>query len=301
MNEISVVVPLLNEEDIIEELTNRLNKEVSSITNEYEIILVDDGSTDQTWREIIQVTEKNKKIKALKFSRNFGHHYAITAGIHQTKGEWIVVMDGDLQDKPEVIPSLYKEAKRGFEVVFVSRNNRPESILYKITQKVFYRVLNLLTGLKFDSTQANFSIINRKVADAFKQFSENSRFYGSTIKWLGFNTTSIKADHGYRFAGKPSYTFKKRFKLAEDIIVSFSDRPLRFSFTCIFLNFINFIFLFYLFKNNMLNLEILLIVLITGFLTSLFLILGIIGIYVGKIFTQIKNRPLYVISEIVNC
>lgn len=301
MTDISVVVPLLNEQEIIKELTSRLNLEVSKLTENYEIILVDDGSTDNTWKAITEVARKNKQVKSLKFSRNFGHHYAITAGIHQAIGEWIVVMDGDLQDKPEVIPSLYEQAKKGFDVVFVSRANRPESRIYKIMQKLFYRLLNLLTGLKFDSTQANFSIINRKVAEAFKLFPENSRFYGSTIKWLGFQSSSVTADHGNRYAGKPSYTFKKRFKLAEDIIVSFSDRPLRFSFTSIILNFINFVFLFLIYKNNILSTENFLIIFFLGFTFSLLLILGIMGIYIGKIFTQIKNRPLYIISEKFNC
>jgi len=303
LKKLSVVVPMFNEESIVFELVTRVKNSVEKITNDYEIIIVDDGSLDKTWEKIIDQTNIDLRVKGIRFSRNFGHHYAITAGLVESIGDWVVVMDGDLQDKPEVIPNLYSESLKGFDVVFVSRKNRPESLAYKMLQKIFYKILTILSGIKWNSRQANFSIISRKVAEAFKQFPENARFYGSTIKWLGFKTSSIEADHGRRFSGKPSYTFKKRIKLALDIIISFSERPLRFavavgilmsSLSLIsFVLIVNDFFIVEIFKKNQLW-YIPFILFLSGFL---FFILGVIGIYLGRVFSEVKKRPLYIISE----
>jgi dolichol-phosphate mannosyltransferase len=138
-------------------------------------------------------------------------------------------MDGDLQDRPEVIPKLLDKAKEGYEIVFVNRENRPEGFIYKMAQRFFYALLNALSGLKLDSRQANFSIISKKVVDNFNRYSETTRFYASTIKWLGFRRAEIFADHGTRFNGISSYTINKRIQLARDIILSFSERPLKFA------------------------------------------------------------------------
>ena len=191
MTNISIVIPVLNEEKLIAELVNRVTKNVEVIDSKYEVIIIDDGSSDQTWEAIQQHCYKNPRVKGIKLSKNFGHHYAITAGLDYSQGEWVVVMDGDLQDRPEVIPDLYKKAKEGFDVVFVSRIKRPESKVYLIFQKIFYVILKSLSGLNFDSSQANFSIISKKVVDAYKTFPEYSRFYPSTVTWLGFNSTTL--------------------------------------------------------------------------------------------------------------
>lgn len=232
MTHLSVVIPVYNESSLIDELVKRVKTNVKLITVDFEIIIVDNGSQDNTWNLIENEAKSEDRIKGIKFSRNFGHHYAITAGLHNSGGEWVVIMDGDLQDRPEVIPDLYKKAQEGFDVVFVSRQNRPEKLYYRILQKIFYRVLRTLSGINFDSRQANFSIISKKVIEAFKKFPESARFYGSTIIWLGFKRTLIVADHGVRYSGRPSYTIKKRLKLASDIILSFSERPLKFAIVC---------------------------------------------------------------------
>jgi dolichol-phosphate mannosyltransferase len=305
-NTLSVVVPLLNEEGIVEELIKRINGSVEEVSENYEIILVDDGSTDGTWEKIRLSSKLNLKVKGIKLSRNFGHHYAISAGLHNAKGEWVVVMDGDLQDRPEVIPNLLKKAQEGFDVVFVSRNKRPESLFYRIFQKFFYIILNRLSGIDFDSRQANFSIINRKVVEAFKKFPENSRFYGSTIKWLGFKRSYIEAEHGRRFSGKPSYTIRKRLNLAFDIILAFSDRPLKFAIGLgLFLSGVSFLILIWVLIGYM----------SWGFtvigwpslIASIFLssgailvVLGVIGIYLGRVFNEVKSRPLYLVEDKVN-
>lgn len=303
MVHISVVVPMLNEELIVPELIKRVSSELEKINASHEIIIVDDGSQDKTWEEVVNESKKFKNIRAFKLSKNFGHHYAISAGLHNSNGDWVVVMDGDLQDRPEVIPDLYKKAIEGFDVVFVSRVNRPEGIFYKILQKTFYKLLTILSGIKWDSRQANFSIISRKVVDAFKVFPENARFYGSTIKWLGFDTTFIEAQHGTRFKGQPSYTFRKRLKLALDIIIAFSERPLRFAIglgvamsAASLLSFSVIMMSFYINITDDLLIPTLISILILVF-GIIFIILGIIGTYLGRVFTEVKKRPLYIISK----
>lgn len=306
MTKISVVIPVLNESTLITELIRRVLLNVKKLTNDFEIILIDDGSKDNSWEMILKESATEPRIKGIKFSRNFGHHYAITAGLNYSSGEWVVVMDGDLQDRPEVIPDLYAKAQEGFEIVFVSRRNRPEKFYYQIAQKSFYVILRFLSGIDFDSNQANFSIISKKVVSAFNKFPENARFYGSSIKWLGFNRTSIYADHGERHSGKPSYTLKKRIRLAIDIILSFSERPLRFaigvgaamSISSILIA----IWVVYRSLKSGFSVTgwpsiILSIFFSTG---TILIVLGIIGIYVGRIFQEVKNRPLYVISEVTN-
>jgi glycosyltransferase involved in cell wall biosynthesis len=303
MTELSIVIPVFNESELIKELVKRVKSNTETITTDYEIILVDDGSNDSTWSEILREANLEKRVKGLKFSRNFGHHYAITAGLHQSSGKWVVVMDGDLQDRPEVIPQLFKKATEGFDVVFVSRQNRPEKLYYRLAQKVFYWLLRNLSGIDFDSRQANFSIINRKVVEAFKSFPENARFYGSTIKWLGFKRTQIFADHGQRFSGRPSYTLKKRIKLATDIILAFSERPLKFAIGLgTLMSLLSFIFIFWILY-RVIFLEYIIstlvsLVTVMFFSTGIILIvIGITGIYIGEIFRQVKNRPLYIIED----
>jgi len=306
MTKLSVVIPVLNEETLIQELIDRVTLNCEKITNDYEVIIVDDGSVDGTWLKISEASKLNEKIKGLKFSRNFGHHYALTAGLHETVGEWVVVMDGDLQDRPEVIPDLYQESQKGYDVVFVSRKNRPEKIYYRALQKIFYWFLKSLSGLNFDSSQANFSIISRKVVDAFKSFPENARFYGSTIMWLGFKRSKIFADHGKRLSGKPSYTFRKRLRLASDIILSFSERPLKFAIgvgvilsTIAILVATWIVYAAITWGYSVTGWTSL--IFSTFFFSGVILVfLGIIGIYLGRVFQEVKRRPLYVISDRLN-
>jgi dolichol-phosphate mannosyltransferase len=303
---LSVVIPVYNESSLINELIRRVKTNIKLITEDYEIIIVDDGSQDNTWNSIEEEAKSESRIKGVKFSRNFGHHYAITAGLHNSNGDWVVVMDGDLQDRPEVIPDLYKKAQEGFDVVFVSRKNRPEKIYYRIAQKFFYLILRTLSGIDFDSRQANFSIINKKVVGAFKNFPENARFYGSTIMWLGFKRTLIYADHGVRFSGKPSYTFRKRLKLAIDILISFSERPLKVAIGIgVILSTLS----------TLIAIRIAFGALQHGYsvsgwaslIVSVFFLggsiltaLGIVGIYLGRVFNEVKKRPLYIVEEFLN-
>jgi len=303
MTHISVVVPVYNESSLIKELVKQVKANVKLITEDFEIILVDDGSQDQTWELIESEARQEKRLKGIKFSRNFGHHYAITAGLHNSKGEWVVVMDGDLQDRPEVIPDLYNKAQSGFDVVFVSRQNRPENIFYRILQKFFYFLLRILSGINFDSSQANYSIINERVVKAFRNFPENTRFYGSTILWLGFKRTKLDADHGSRHSGKSSYSIKKRFKLASDIILSSSERPLKIGILLGLSNTVAAFFgvLWITYSKITWGYSIIgwpsIIVLILYVGGLILIVLGLLGIYIGKIYNETKGRPLYVISK----
>lgn len=303
MSHLSVVIPVFNESSLIEELVKRVKKNIQIITEDFEIIIVDDGSFDDTWKFIHAESVKEKRLRGIKFSRNFGHHYAITAGLQNSTGDWVVVMDGDLQDRPEVIPDLYNKAQEGYDLVFANRKKRTDSRTYLVFQRFFYLLLNFLTGLEFDHRQANFSIINRKVVEAFKSFSENSRYYMTTIRWLGFKSTSIDAMHDFRFSGKSSYKLNKRIKLAVDIIISFSERPLRFTVG---------LGLLMSLASVLAGIAIVIKKVTSGFseigwaglMVSIFfttgivlMVLGILGIYIGKIFLQVKNRPLYIVSE----
>lgn len=306
MKEICVVAPIYNEAPLISEFVKQVSEVLISINDNHQVILVDDGSTDNSWEVIREEASRNEKIKAIKLSRNFGHHYAITAGIHNSNSKWTVVMDSDLQDRPVVIKDLYKKAVEGYEVVFVSRSNRPESFWYIAVQKLFYTLLNVTSGLKFNSKQANFSIINSKVVEAFKGFNEFSRFYGSTIRWLGFESANIIADHGVRFKGKPTYTLRKRFKLAFDIILAFSDRPLKFAILLsLATSFIVFLLSFFYGAGVLLSqsnknllgvLPFILMILVMIF----FVLFTVFGIYLLSIFREVKKRPLYIISEEIN-
>lgn len=306
MMELSIVVPVYNEQLNIDKLIGEIKTYLKNFENNFEIIIVDDGSSDNTWEKVIEQCRKDDRVTAIKLSRNFGHHYAITAGIHNALGNYVVVMDGDLQDKPEVIPVLYEEIRKGFDVVFVNRTNRPESLVYKVAQKLFYFTLRILSGYDFDSRQANFSIINRKVVEAFKKFPENSRFYGSTIKWLGFRTSSVSATHGKRFEGRPSYTLQKRFKLAADIILAFSDRPLKIAIGLglVMSTLSIFIVTWILIGVNSWGFSVVgwpsLIAAIFFSTGIILVILGILGVYLGQVFKEVKNRPLYLISDTVN-
>jgi dolichol-phosphate mannosyltransferase len=303
MTHISVVVPLFNEEKLVKELISRVEMNLNKISQDFQIILVDDGSTDSTWEVIKSEGLKNRRLRGIKFSRNFGHHYAITAGVNSSESDWVVVMDGDLQDRPEVIPDLYKKAQEGYQVVFVNRTERKESLFYLLIQKIFYKLLNLLSGLKFNSKQANFSIISKNVVEAHRQFGENARFYRSTIKWTGFAAASIDAKHGERYNGKPSYTIKSRFKLAFDIILSFSERPLRFAvmlgvfFSVLSLLFVCWIaYKAYFSEFSVLGWpSIIFSILFTAGINLI--ILGILGLYLGRVYNQVKQRPLYIIES----
>ncbi|MEQ9040546.1 MAG: glycosyltransferase family 2 protein [Silicimonas sp.] len=303
MAHITAVAPVLNEELNVKELVSRLATALSQITPDYAILIVDDGSTDGTWERLQSMASDNPRVGGVRFSRNFGQHAAITAGIEATDSDWVVVLDGDLQDRPEVIPDLYEKAQEGYDCVFVERMDRPESKLYLLGQRIFYGTLRSLTRGNYDGAHGNFSIISRRVVDAYKTLGEGARFYGGLVDWLGFSRTSIQARHGERFAGTPSYDFLKRFQFAKQIVLSFSTRPLDLMLIFgLLVTIVAFAF----------GLLILLRALFSDYavqgwaslMVSIFFIggvqislVGMVGLYVGRIYEEVKGRPRHVVAE----
>jgi len=303
---ISVVIPVYGCSLSLNELYNRLNKSLNKITLDFEIIFVNDASPENDWEIITKLSKKDDRIKGINLSRNFGQHYAITAGIDYCKGDWVIIMDGDLQDQPEEIPNFYNKAQEGYDIVLGRREHRQDSFLKKIINKIFYNLFYYLTNTKIDNSVANYRIVSRKVIDNYIKLKEYHRFLNLSMAWLGFNFTYINIEHSKRQYGKSSYSLNKLFNLAINAIISFSDKPLRLTIKLGFtLIFISTIFFIYKISENIIygttatgwSSIIASIFFSTGIIIS---VLGIIGLYIGRIFEEVKQRPLYVISEKIN-
>ena len=303
---ISVVSPVYHGEKIVAELVRRNIESVCAITDNYEIILVNDGSPDNSWAEIVKQCSRNCKVKGINLSRNFGQHYAITAGLHFASGEWVVVMDCDLQDRPEEIPNLYRKAQEGFDIVFARRAVRKDGFVKKSTSALFYKVFRHLSGMETDHAVANFGIYHKRVIEEFNKMPEQARFFPSQIKYLGFKDTSINVEHSERPQGKSSYSLLKRFKLGFDVIISNSNKPLRFA---IGLGFVMSALSFLLALYNVIA-RWAGVIRVPGYTTTVFsiwfvgglllLVLGIMGLYIGKIYDQVKGRQLFIIKDKIN-
>lgn len=300
---ISVVIPVYKAEGCLQELFHRLKSSLETISFDFEIIMVEDCGGDRSWDIIRELALQDKRLKGIQFSRNFGQHYGITAGLDHATGDWIVVMDCDLQDQPEEIPQLYRKAKEGFDVVLAKRSMRKDPFLKRMSSWIFYRMLNYLSGMHYDGRAGNFRIISKSVADSFRCFREQLRFFGGLVEWIGFPTTSIEVAHAPRFAGKSTYTFKKLRKLAIDTIIAFSDRPLKLAvqlgFMMSIISFLIGIAIIYrkIFYGSPVTGWASLIVSIYFIGGIIIGILGIIGVYLGKTFDETKKRPLYVIRR----
>jgi polyisoprenyl-phosphate glycosyltransferase len=299
---LSVVSPVYLAEEIVEELVTQLNASLSTLTQSFEIILVDDGSPDNCWVKIRQQCEQNPRVKGIQLSRNFGQHSAITAGIEAAQGEWVVVVDCDLQDRPEEIIALYHKALEGYDVVLASRTNRTDSSLKKLYSQLFYKVLSFLTGVKHDPSIANFGIYHRSVINSILQMQESIRFFPAMVNWVGFHKTTIPVDHGERFTGKSSYNFKKQLKIAIDIMLAYSNRPLKMIISLgILISLGAFVFasiiLYRAFQGKIILLGYSSLIISICFFSGITIsVLGILGLYLGKIFEGIKKRPIYLIK-----
>ena len=211
---ISIVSPVYKAENIVADLIKRVVIEVSKITDDFELILVEDGSPDKVWQKIEQQCQLDKRIIGIKLSRNFGQHYAITAGLDFASGDWIVVMDCDLQDQPEEIVKLLSKAQEGFDIVLAQRENRQDSFFKKTYSKLFYRTLGYLTGSEQDESVANFGIYSNKVISEIVKMRESIRYFPTMVKWVGFKVTKVTVEHAERIEGKSSYNLKKMLNLA---------------------------------------------------------------------------------------
>lgn len=304
--DISVVIPVYGCRAAIPELHRRLCESLEKISKAFEIILVDDYCPQNSWEEIQKVCEKDKRVIGIHMARNFGQIRAITAGLDKSRGDWVVVMDCDLQDRPETIPELYQKAQEGYDVVFARREGRKDSAITKFLSKCFYKVYDYFTDGTFDSSICNFSISKRKVIDYYCRMREQNRAYTMFIRWLGFKQTAIDMPADERFEGKSSYNLKRKLKMAFEIITSQSNKPLLFSVKLGFVSaFLALIYIIYLVFREIILGDVL--VGWTSIVASIYLMggiilcaIGVVGIYVGNIFNEAKNRPLYVIDECLN-
>lgn len=301
---LSIVSPVYKAENIVEKLVSEIEKEVSKLNVAYEIILVDDRSPDNSWRKMMELSKSNPNVKSIRLSKNFGQHPAIMAGLSQAKGEWIVVMDCDLQDQPKEIEKLYNKAKEGFDVVAARRTKRQDGYLKKLSSKLFSKVYGFFTDTKYDNEIANFGIYNKKVIQSILEISDYIKFFPLFVNFVGYNRTSITVEHASRESGSSSYGIYKLISLAFNSIISFSNKPLK-----IFVKFGVIISLlsvivgsYYLYEALTNKVEVIgytSIIVSIWFLSGVIITtIGITGIYVGKIFDQTKNRPVFIIDEI---
>lgn len=292
-------------EKIVDELCVRLILNLSKITDLFEIILVEDGSIDSSWRKIYLNAQKDDRIKGIKLSRNFGQHYAITAGLELCVGDWVVVMDCDLQDRPEEIINLYNNIN-GNDLVVARRNNRKHFFLKRFYSFVFYKIFSYLTETKQNGSIATFGIYNRKVINAVISMKEKTKAFSILSKWVGFKRNELDVIHDSRYEGKSSYSLIKSLNLAFDLIISFSNKPLKLSITlglliilvCIMLS-LYYLKLYFLDEIKVPGYTsiILSIWFFSGLIISL---IGVLGLYIGEIFLQVKERPLYIVDETIN-
>lgn len=303
---ISVVVPEYQGEKCVQELVDRVSSSLQQITDDYEIILVNDASPDNTWFEIIKSCKENPKAKGLDLSRNFGQHNAITAGLSYVKGEWVVIMDCDLQDLPEEIPGLYKEAQKGFDIVYARRTVKQVGWWKRFSSKAFHSVLDWLSGSKTDPAIGNFGIYNRKVIDSILSIPQQTRGLQTLLSIVGFQSSSIEVAQAPSARGRSSYTLKKLFSQAINVILSRTNKPLRVAVKIgLGMSFVSFLLALY----NVLAKSLGMITL-SGYTTTIFsiwfvgglllLMMGILGLYIGKIFDQVKGHPLYIIQKKLN-
>ena len=302
--EISIVVPLYNEEKNIRLMHDRLVSSILKITSNFEIIYVNDGSKDNSFLELLKLSNEDERVKYINFSRNFGHQIAVTAGLDYSKGAVVVIIDGDLQDPPEVIPEMYAKYKEGFEVVYGQRLKRKgDNFFKKITAKYFYRILKKITSINIPLDTGDFRLIDQKIVKDLKNMPEQNKFLRGQIAWLGYRQTSIFFERDERKFGETGYPFSKMLKFALDGITGFSDVPLQFvTKTGIFISFISFLVILYaIFSHFILERT------ITGWtsliISSMFIggvqliSVGIIGEYISRINKNVQNRPLYIVSE----
>jgi len=302
---ISVVSPVYKAEKIVAELVRQLHDNLITITDDYEIILVNDASPDNSWAVVVSECAKDNRVKGINLSRNFGQHYAITAGLHYAKGEWVVVMDCDLQDRPDEIPNLYRKAQEGWDIVYARRANRQDNFAKRLFSKLFYVVFMYLSGIKTPNN-GNFGIYHSRVITEYNKMKEYARSFGTLIQYLGFNSCIIDVKHGERFEGKSSYTLNKLFRLAIDAILSTSDKPLKLT---VKFGFIISVFSFILALYNIIA-KLTGIIQLVGYTTTVFsiwfvggiilFVLGIVGLYIERIFDQVKGRQLFIVKDEIN-
>jgi glycosyltransferase involved in cell wall biosynthesis len=303
---ISVVIPVYKSAESLSELAARLISSVSTITEEFEILLVNDGSPDGSWDIITTIAKSDERFIGIDLSRNFGQHPAITAGLAHSTGKWIVVMDCDLQDQPEEIPRLFYKAQEGFQQVVAVRTNRQDNPMKRFFSWFFLRLLSQLSGQSINHRVGNFGIYHRMVVDTIIKMPEHSRTFTLHANWVGFRRFELEVQHASRKYGKTSYSFRKLVSLGLSSAIHHSDKPLRIAIMSgFFISLVSLMYaLFIVVRSLFWNISvvgwtslIVTLTLSTGIIVST---IGVVGLYVGKIFEESKGRPIYIVQKIIN-
>lgn len=309
MNKISIVIPMYCEEEVVQECYNRIIEVFKSIENyEYELVCVDDGSKDKTLEILNSIAEKDKNVKIISFSRNFGHQCAVTAGLRYASGDAVVIIDADLQDPPELIPKMIKMWEQGSDVIYGKRKTREGESKFKLlTAKIFYKTLNALSDVDIPKDTGDFRLVDKKIVDVINSLPEHNKFLRGLFSWVGFEQEALEYERKERFAGKTKYPFRKMIRLASDGIISFSTKPLKsVGGLGIFSIIISFIILIYsilsfIFKWNSLTPGWTSIMITITFFSGIILLsLWMIGEYIARIYDESKGRPQYIISKKIN-
>ncbi len=306
MVDLSVVIPVYGCPEALMPLYDRLTNTLEQITSDYEIILVNDACPKNSWDTIKEICQKDEKVVGINLSRNFGQIHATNAGINLTKGDYVVLMDCDLQDRPEGIKDLYEEIKRGYDIVFAKRKDRKDSRLTLFFSGLFYKIYNYFVDGYYDKDIGNFCIVRRRVVDEYNRMTDNNRSFTTVLSWMGYDTSSIEIESDERFEGKSSYTFGKKLEMAIDMLTSQSNKPLKVIISLgTVIAILSFIYLIsqviiYFISNDIAEGW-------TSIIASIFLVGGIqliclggVGIYVGNVFNQTKGLPDYLIKESIN-
>ncbi len=302
--EISVIIPVYNEEDNIHKLHERLKSVLDQIKVTYEMIFINDGSHDNSMPMIRALSKQYPEVRYIEFSRNFGHQVAVTAGLDKSNGNAVVIIDADLQDPPELIIEMYQKMKSGYQVVYAKRKQRKGESLFKLwTAKLFYRILSRITSISIPVDTGDFRIMDRKIVEILKEMPEKNKYLRGQISWIGFNQTFVEYERQERLGGETGYTFSKMLRFALDGITGFSDLPLKivtyFGFVVSIFAF--FVMLYALYSRYIIEdyvpgwASLMIVILFIGGIQMI--AIGIIGEYLSRMNNNIRNRPLYIIKD----
>ena len=300
---ISIILPVYNEEENIQPIYERVTTVLQKLTKAYEIIFVNDGSRDRTAELLITLQKKDTYVRVLTFTRNFGHQAAVTAGLDHCTGDYVAILDADLQDPPEVLPEFLKKLEDGYDVVYAIRTSRKENFFKRVAYSGFYRLLKAVSNIDIPLDSGDFCVMTRRVVLTMRKLPERNRFVRGIRSWVGFKQTGLAYERAERHAGNSKYTFRKLLQLATDGILSFSYIPLRLmTFGGLFAFFMSIIGVFVA-----LYLRLFTRTFVPGFATTVMLLmfsgglimlgLGIIGEYIARIYDEVKQRPPYVLVD----
>ena len=304
----SAIVPVFNEEENLHVLYVRVKGVLKKLGGDHEIILVNDGSYDSTLLLLKKLNDKDKTVKVINFSRNFGHQVAVSAGLKYCSGDYIAILDGDLQDPPEIVPTMVEKWQTGAQIVYAKRRKRKDSLFKKLTAYTFYRFLNMLSDVQIPTEVGDFRLLDKAVVSYIRDLPEHNKYIRGLVSWGGFTYDQVEFNRNERFSGTTHYTFSKMLNLALDGLTSFSIKPLR---VAMYIGFVTAMLgilgiLYALYRRMFLPHEFWITGWTTLFIAVLFMggiqliTIGIIGEYIGKTYQESQNRPPYLLKEAIN-